>query len=1120
MKQGSKETIPPNLSSRFADLSPAKRTLLQQRLQKKGLEFLLNQTIPRRATAGPAPLSFSQQRLWFLDQYEPNSSLYNVSSTVRLNGKLDIEALKRSLDEIVRRHDALRTTFANVNGEPFQVIAPAVNGSLAVIDLRDRPESEREERALRLAGREARRSFDLKQGPLFRATLMRLSEADHVLVLAMHHIVSDGWSMAVLYRELSVLYQAFSQCEPSPLAELPIQYGDYALWQRHWLQGAVLESQLSYWKKQLDGAPAMLDVPTDYPRPAVQSYRGAQQSIELSKELTRGLKALSQKEGVTLFMTLLAAFDTLLYRYTGQKDIVVGSPIANRNRAEIEKLIGFFVNTLVLRTDCSSDPTFKELLARVREMALEAYAHQDLPFEKLVEELKPERSLSHSPLFQMMFVLQNAPTTNLSFERVSVTPITIRLDAAKFDLMLAMRETVDGLKGSVQYNTDLFNDARITRLLGHLQKLFESVVADPGVRIGELSFLSDAEKSQLLSEWNETQRDYRSDKCVHDLFEEQAEKTPGAIALVFEGQQLTYRELNTRANRVAHCLANIGVGPETLVAICMERSFELVVGLLGILKAGGAYVPLDPNDPKERLAFMLEDTQVPVLLTQERLLANLPDHGARVVCLDRDWQQIAADSGENLITGMGAENLAYVTYTSGSTGQPKGVAVLHRGILRLLTGVEYVRLDANQTLLQLAPISFDASTFEIWGALLHGARCVLFSGKIAAPNELGNILRRSNVGTLWLTASLFNLVIDEVPEALSEVRQLLIGGEALSVSHVQRALALLPRTQIINGYGPTESTTFTCCYSIPRRLDENITSISIGRPVANSKVYLLDSQLSPVPVGVTGELYIGGDGLARGYLNRPELTAEKFIPDPFCQDPGARLYKSGDLARFLSNGNIEFLGRTDHQVKIRGFRIELGEIEAALRQHPAVQQTVVLVRQKMSGEKSLVAYLVSSEESISTVNELRSFLRQKLPEYMVPSSFVTVAALPLLPSGKIDRNALPAPDEDKAELSTFVAPRTAVEELLVEIWAEVLKVEKVGVSDNFFELGGHSLLATQVISRLHKTFDLSLPLQSLFENPTIEGLARIIRTTEVDRSNSLAGAITPVPRQLYSRKSS
>jgi amino acid adenylation domain-containing protein len=1099
-----------NLTARLAKLSSAKRVLFELRLKEKSVDALVMQGIPRRSTRDTAPLSFAQQRLWFLSQLEPESPAYNELNVLRLSGILNLDAFKRALRQIVARHEVLRTTVVPIDGNPCQVIAQDRDVDLPVIDLQFVPKTDRDSEAQRLILETRRKRFDLSRDLMLRVLLLQIAEQEHIFVVVKHHIASDAWSTAIFWRELTAFYRAFVSGQPCSLAELSIQYADYAAWQRQWLQGEVLDRQLSYWKKQLEGIPGVLNLPTDRPRPAVQSFLGKRQTIELSKELTQGLKALSRKEGVTLFMTLLAAFQNLLYRYSGQEDIVVGSPIANRNRTEIEGLIGFFVNTLVLRTNFSYNSTFKELLAQVRKMTLGAYAHQDLPFEKLVEELKPERSLSHSPLFQVMFVLQNVPSAELNFEGLSASRVRISAETTKFDLTLSMSESVDGLKGSLQYNTDLFDEETIIRMLGHFRVLLEGVVADPNQRLARLPVLTQAEKHQLLVDWNVTKRDYPRDKCIHELFEARAERSPNAVAVVCEGRQLTYRELNRKANQLAHYLRKHGVGAEALVGICMERSLEMLVGLLGILKAGGAYVPLDPDYPKERLGFMLEDMQTQVLLSRERLIAHLPESCARVVCLDRDWERIARESVENPINKTTAESLAYVIYTSGSTGRPKGVAVSHRGVVRLLFGVEYAQLNETETFLHLAPISFDASTFELWGALLHGAKCVLFQGKIPSPHELENILHDHPISTLWLTASLFNTVIDEAPGALSGVRQLLIGGEALSVPHVRRAVALLPDTQIINGYGPTESTTFACCYRITARFDESINSIPIGRPIANTQVYLLDSHLSPVPIGVPGELYIGGDGLARSYLNLPDLTAENFIPHPFGDESGARLYKTGDLARYLSDGNIEFLGRIDYQVKIRGFRIELGEIESVLGQHPGVRKTVVLARENTPGPKRLVAYVVPVKEQACNISELRNFVKQKLPEYMIPSAFVLLDVLPLTANGKVDRKAFPAPDQSRPEIEeSYVAPRTPVEELLAQIWAEVLKLDKVGIHDNFFDLGGHSLKATQVISRVREALRLDLALSVLFEAPTVAEMA-----SKVEQSIADAGELEELARKI------
>jgi amino acid adenylation domain-containing protein len=1060
-------------------------------------------TLQRVSRDGRLPLSFAQQRLWFLDQYEPGSAVYNVAGALRLKGLVDVGALERSVNEIIRRHESLRTTFAMVEGEPVQVICPSLSISVVMVDLTEQPESEREDRAQRLASEEARRPFDLARGPLLRASLIRLSEAEHVLVLTMHHIVSDGWSMGVLYRELSVLYRAFSQGQPSPLTELPIQYGDFAVWQREWLKGEVLQSQLAYWKKQLEGAPGVLNLPMDRGRPAVQSFRGARQSLLLSKELTQGLKGLSRKHGVTLFMTLLAAFQTLLYRYTGQEDIVVGSPIANRNRTEIEGLIGFFVNTLVLRSNFTGNPTFKELLGRVREMALGAYGHQDLPFEKLVEELKPERSLSHSPLFQVMFVLQNAPLRDRDLSGLALTRMTLDNSTAKFDLNLSMNEQTSGLKGSLEYNTDLFDDATITRMLEHFHALLEKIVADPEQRVDALPLLGPAEKHRLLVEWNDTKREYPKDRCIHQLFEQQVEKTPAAIAVIFEEQQLTYKELNARSNQLAHYLKKQGVGPESLVGICVERSLEMIIGLLAIVKAGGGYVPLDPCFPTERLALMVKDAKIALILTQQSLLKGLAPLGANMLCLDRDWGQIAEENTDNPDSGVIAENLAYVIYTSGSTGKPKGVEVPHHTVLNVLTHVrEALGLTEQDRVPLVANICFDISVMELFLPLISGARLIVASsGVVVDGAAIEHILSKCGVTIMHATPATWRLLLQAGWNGVENLT-ILAGGEALE-SELANQLAARG-SSVWNLYGPTETTIYSSAAAY--RSQSSNRKISIGRPVANTQIYIVDDHLQPTPVGVPGHLHIGGEGLARGYLNRSDLTAEKFIPDPFSEISGARLYRTGDLARYLSDGNIEFLGRIDHQVKLRGFRIELGEIEAVLAEHREVRQAVVLAREDVPGDKRLVAYIVLSHSEAASASELRAFLRAKLPEYMVPSAFVFLDAMPLTTNGKLDRKALAAPDQIKPELDqTFVASCTPVEQLLARIWAEVLKVEKVGSDANFFDLGGHSLKATQVISRVRQALQVDLPLRVLFEARTVAELALRIEqgafeTTELSRN--------------------
>ncbi len=942
-----------NIQQKIANFSAEKRALLELKIKNKNASTPKYQRIPRRSKRNLVPLSFAQQRLWFLQQLEPDNPFYNEHEAIQLTGSLDVAALEQSLNEIVQRHEALRTTFKMVEEQPVQIIAPNLKVALPVVDLCKLPEAGQKIELQLLADGQHQRPFDLVQGPLLRLMLVQLSEQKHVLLFTIHHIISDGWSVGVIIRELSALYQAFSSGKPSPLPELSIQYADFAVWQRE-LQAEKLESQLCYWKQQLNHAPPLLQLPTDRPRPTVQTYRGARQSFLLPKSLTEALWAMAQKAEATLFMTLLAAFKILLYRYTGQEDIIVGSAIANRNRAEIEELIGFFVNTLALCTNVSDNLTFEELLGRVRKVMIGAYANQDLPFEKLVEELQPERDTNYNPLFNVSFALQNTPKVEIELPGLTITPFEVKYTRALFDLRLDITETDSGLYCFWEYNTDLFDAASIIRMSGHFQTLLEAIAVNPQQRVSQFPLLSEAEQHQLLTEWNQTQADYPKDACIHQLFEAQVEKTPLSVAVVFENQQLTYHQLNQRANQLAHHLQSLGVQPEVLVGICVERSLEMVVGLLGILKAGGAYVPLDPNYPQQRLSYMLADSGVEVLLSQQSLLESLPEHQAQVVCLDSDWGAIEQHTQDNLDVGVCPDNLAYVIYTSGSTGKPKGVSIIHQGVVRLVKETNYASLTCQEVFLQLAPISFDASTFEIWGSLLNGAKLVVMYAHTPTLEEIAGVIEKYQVTTLWLTAALFHLMEEQQLEKLKSVRQLLAGGDVLSPLHVEKVIKFLPECQLINGYGPTENTTFTCCYLVKQsRL--NRTSVPIGRPIANTQIYILDSNLQPVPIGVPGELYIGGDGLARGYLNRPELTQEKFIPNPFDK---SKLYKTGDLARYLPDGNIEFLGRLDHQVKIRGFRIEPGEIEAALVKQPAVRETIVLAREDNPGNKRLVAYVV------------------------------------------------------------------------------------------------------------------------------------------------------------------
>ncbi|REJ55751.1 MAG: amino acid adenylation domain-containing protein [Microcystis aeruginosa DA14] len=934
---------------------------------------------------GQLPLSFAQARLWFLYQLEGATGTYNMTGALSLSGSLQVEALKQALGAIIQRHESLRTSFQSVDGVPVQVIDPQPIWELAMVNL-----AGKETEVEKLAYQESQTPFDLTNSPLLRVTLLKLQPEKHILLINMHHIISDGWSIGVFVRELSHLYRAFVAGKEPTLPTLPIQYADFAVWQRQWLQGKVLAAQLEYWKRQLAAAPPLLELPTDRPRPAIQTFQGKTERFELDSKLTQQLKALSQQSGCTLFMTLLAAFGVLLSRYSNQTDIVIGSPIANRNRQDIEGLIGFFVNTLALRLDLSEKPSFAAFLKQVQAVTQDAYEHQDLPFEMLVEELQLERKLDRNPLVQVMFALQNAANETWNLPGLAIEEVSWELDSARFDLEIHLSEVNDGIAGFCCYNIDLFDGSTIARLLEHFQNLLRAIIVNPQESVSLLPLLSEQEQKQLLVDWNQTKTDYPQEQCIHQLFESQVERTPDAIAVVFEEQSLTYGELNGRANQLAHYLQKSGVKPDELVGICLERSLDMIVGLLAILKVGGAYVPIDPDYPQERISFMLQDTQVKVILTCESLQTSLPNHQSIVVCLDKDWQQINQASQENLNSTVSADNLAYIIYTSGSTGTPKGVAVTHRSVNRLLFGVNYVHLDATQRFLQMAPIAFDASTFEIWGALLHGGRCVIFTENIPTSTSLQNAIDKNGITVLWLTAALFNKIIDDNSQALSGIKQLLIGGEALSVAHVHKALAALPLTQITNGYGPTESTTFTCCYPIPKQLEATIKSIPIGRPISNTQVYILDSYLQPVPIGVVGELHIGGAGLARGYLNRPELTAEKFIANPFDPpltplDKGgeepSKLYKTGDLARYLPDGNVEFLGRIDNQVKIRGFRIETGEIEAVLSQYFLLAESVVVAKEDNTGDKRLVAYLVPALQNEDLPEQLAQWQSEYISDW-------------------------------------------------------------------------------------------------------------------------------------------
>ena len=1095
----------PDLAGRIAGLSPAKRQLLERKLQERATEAFPAEPIPRRAERGTAPLSFAQQRLYFLDRLKPGSAAYNVVRAIRIRGVLDVPALERALGELLRRHESLRARFREDGARILAEIAPALPFSLSVIEIRPVAGGKGETEALELAEEEAGRPFDLALGPLFRAKLLRFDAQDHIVVLTMHHIASDAWSVGLVFRELSALYGAFSAGQPSPLPELPIQYGDFAQWQKGWFAGEVLEQQLSYWREQLTGDPATLRLPTDHPRPTLPGSRGTVTSVHFSQELTEALQELSRRESVTLFMTLLAAFEALLSRYTGQEDIVVGIPIANRGRPEIEGLIGFFANTLALRSDLSGNPTFREVLGRVREVALGAYAHQDLPFEKLVEELRPERSLGRNPLFQVMMSFQSAAPGPPALRGLTLDLVPVETKTSKFDLALGVEEKEGSLSCRCEYSIDLFEDTTIQRMLGHFRNLLEGIVADPDRRLSAFDLMSDSERHQVLVEWNQTETEYPRDKTVHGLFEEQAQKAPQSVAVELEGKRLTYGQLNERANRLARYLRKRGVGPEVLVGLCVERSLEMVVGLLGILKAGGAYLPLDPAYPGERLRFMLEDAGAQLVLTQQRLASSVPASAQRVQ-LDADWAQIARESGENPASQTSPENLAYVIYTSGSTGKPKGVEIEHGSIANhIRCAADRFGLHPGERALQFASLSFDVATQEILATLSGGATLVLRSeGMIDTVATFLARCREWKLTVLHLPTSYWHeLVAVSAAEGLrlpESVRLMIVGGEkALPERFAQWHEIAGKRVQFFNAYGPTEATVAATLWEAgPDAAEAASSRVPIGQPISNLRTYVLDGRLRPVPIGVAGELHIGGAGLARGYRNRPDLTAERFIPDPY-RGGNERLYRTGDQVRFRPDGILEYLGRVDRQVKVRGFRVEPGEIESALLGIRGVREAVVRAHEDVAGEVRLVAYLVP-DSSGPSVSDLRRLLKLALPAHMVPASFVLLDALPKTPSGKLDPSALPAPEFVHPEVGNpYRGPRTPAEETLTEIWMKVLRVERVGVEDNFFELGGHSLLATQVISRIRSAFHVELPLRDLFVNPTIAGLALAIARKQAER---------------------
>ncbi len=1110
-------TEPP--ASPRPDLTGASRALLEKRLQRARQAVRPGQrpAITPRPDAASIPLSHGQERLWFLDQLLPEPGLYNLYQAVRITGALNPAAFQQALDALVRRHEVYRSVIVARDHGPVQELAHPAQLPLAQVDLGSLPPAERQAELDRRLATEARRPYDLAKDQLIRALLVRLAPDEHVFLLGMHHIVSDGWTLGLLLRELAVLYESISTGAESPLPPLPIRFADYALWERETFQGEALEKALAYWRRQLAGAPA-LELLADRPRSARHAIQGGTRSRHLPPELVRELRALSQREGATLFMTLLAGFQALLHRYTGQDDIVLGSCVAGRPQVELENLAGFFVNTLVLRTSAGGQPSFRELLGRTRETVLGAMAHQDLPFEKLVAELQPDRHAVRNPFFEVMFVLQSASGAPPQAAGLAFQPLELDNGTAKFELTLSLAETGDGLVVSAEFRTDLFEPATIARLLEHYELLLAAAAADPARRVAELPLLAPAERATIVDEWSGHRHRRPSEGNVADLFREQAKRTPHAIALSGAATRLTYRELDEHSNRLAHLLQKRGARPGALVALCLERSPQIAVALLAILKSGAAYVSLDPGYPAARLHLMLADCRPAVLVTQDHLRPLLESAVGReasgaapaLVSLEAARDEIDAQPATPPAGPVTADSLAYVCYTSGSTGRPKGVCIPHRGIVRLVRDTDYIRFGPDETGLQFAPVAFDASTFEIWGPLLNGGRLAVFPPGLPSLGELADFIAQQGVTVLFLTTGLFNQLVDGPVERLAGVRHLLTGGEAMSPVHAARFRARLPQVRLLNVYGPTENTSLSTGHEIQTVPDDG-RPVPIGRPLTNTTVYLLDPLRQPVPAGVPGELHTGGAGVAAGYLGRPDLDAERFVPDPFDATPGARLYRTGDLARWLPDGTIEFLGRLDRQVKLRGFRLELGEIEAVLLKHPAVAQAAVLLDRDAVAGPRLVAYVAARPPARPEPGELREHLQKQLPDYMVPALFVPVPEIPLNANGKVDAAALPRVESAPAPgRPPVVPPRDAVEAKLAAIWEKTLGVAPVGAHDSFFQLGGHSMTGVRLFSRIEQEFGRRLPLATLFECPTLEQLAARLR--ETNPRTTCSSLVTLQPR--------
>ncbi|BAY84417.1 amino acid adenylation domain-containing protein [Calothrix parasitica NIES-267] len=1076
-----------------SNLSPAKKALLQK--WQKGQSKV--KSIPKRLNSDIAPLSFSQQRLWFIDQLYNDSSFYNILGGLHLQGILNIKAFRQSLNEIIKRHESWRTIFSTKDEQPIQIILPELNWELPIINIEHLAGGNWEAEVQKLAIAEAKNPFNLTTGPLVRATLLRLSETEHIFLLNMHHIVSDGWSIGVFAKELATLYASFSQGQSSPLPELATQYGDFAIWERERLKDKLLKTNLDYWKQKLKGELPILRLPTDRPRPSTPSFVGKKHFFKFSKDLTDASNKFASQEEVSLFMLLLAGFNVLLNRYTEQEDILVGTPVANRNRPELEKMLGFFVNTLVIRNDLSENPSFRKLVHKVREVTLEAYAHQDLPFDKLVEELRPQRDVKLNPLFQVMFILQNTPMPAQEVLGLTLQSVEVDNGTAMFDILLSITESEQGLNGFLEYNTDLFDSETISQFISNYQTLLENILINPDENISKLPLLNTKEQQKLLVEWNDTEKDF-SHVCLHQLFEQQVKRSPHTTALIEESQQVTYEQLNQKANQLAHYLQKIGVTTETIVAICLERSVEMVVGVLAVLKVGATYLPLDPHYPSNRLAFMLSDSQAPFILTSQKILEKLPllADKTKTIYWDLNKYIIAQESTDNPLNEVKAEHLAYILYTSGSTGNPKGVQGTHLGTVNGLNWLwESYPPQENEVFCHKTAISFGDSIWEIFAPLLKGFPAVIIPDPIVKDTRLFlETLAHHKVTRIILVPSLLRVIQDSYKhlfERLEHLKIWMTSGEPLTLDLQQTFYELLPSAKLLNFYGLSEVSANAICYDTSL-LPEKATSVFIGKPIHNAQVYVLDRYLQPLPMGVWGELYISGVPIARGYLNNPSLNKEQFINHPFL--PEVKLFKTGDIVRYRNDGNLEYLGRRDRQVKIRGFRIELGEIEGLLTKHPRIKESVVIASGDSNNEQRLVAYIVTDTNKSITIPQVRSYLQEHLPDYMIPTAFAVLDKMPLTSSGKIDKRSLPTenlilPQSGKS----FTAPRDTWEFALVQIWENLLGVSPISIKDNFFDLGGHSLLAARLMAQINEKFGQNITLSALFQGATVENLAKILQ---------------------------